>query len=142
MTPRTKVEDQLLATSASAAQRATRWLLDQQYEQGYWWADLTADSTLESDWILLELWLHPPIDGIWNPPTRPLIDKAVRSILERQLPDGGFNIYPQGPSDVSATVKAYFALKLAGGAEGVPEDYFTEALNKAKERILALGGIQ
>ena len=36
------------------------------------------------------------------------------SILARQLPDGGFNIYPQGPSDISATVKAYFALKLAG----------------------------
>lgn len=142
MTPRTQVEDSLLAGSAQAAQRATRWLLDEQYEQGYWWGDLTADSTLESDWILLELWLHPPVDGVWNPPARPLIDKAVRSILERQLPDGGFNIYPKGPSEVSATVKAYFALKLAGGAEGVPPDYFADALNKAKERILALGGIQ
>jgi squalene-hopene/tetraprenyl-beta-curcumene cyclase len=142
MTPRTQVEDFLLAGSAQAAQRATRWLLDEQNEQGYWWADLTADSTLESDWILLELWLHPPVNGAWNPPTRPLIDKAVRSILERQLPDGGFNIYPQGPSDISATVKAYFALKLAAGAEGVSPEYFTEALNNAKERILALGGIQ
>ena len=32
----------------------------------------------------------------------------------RQLPDGGFNIYAGGPSEVSASVKAYFALKLAG----------------------------
>ena len=47
-------------------------------------------------------------------PRAKLIDKAVRSILARQLPDGGFNIYPQGPTDLSATVKAYFALKLAG----------------------------
>ena len=54
------------------------------------------------------------MDGVWNPPTRPLIERAVASILSRQLPDGGFNIYPQGPADVSATVKAYFALKLAG----------------------------
>ena len=46
--------------------------------------------------------------------SRPLIDKAVRSILDRQLPDGGFNIYVEGPSEVSASVKAYFALKLAG----------------------------
>ena len=59
--------------------------------------DLTADTTLESDFILLELWRHPPENGVWNPPTRPLIDKAVRSILARQLPDGGFNIYAAGP---------------------------------------------
>ena len=45
---------------------------------------------------------------------RAQIDKAVRSILARQLPDGGFNIYAQGPSEINATVKAYTALKLAG----------------------------
>ena len=112
------------------------YLLRTQYEPGYWWAELTADTTLESDYILLQLWLHPPVDGVWNPPTRPLIDKAVESILARQLPDGGFNIYPQGPSDVSATVKAYFALKLAG------LDYNDPRLTRARERILALGGIQ
>jgi len=142
MSSRIQVEDALLAGSALAAQKATRWLLDGQYEQGYWWADLTADSTLESDWILLQLWLHPPVDGVWNPPSRPLVDQAVHAILLRQLPDGGFNIYPKGPSELSATVKAYFALKLAGRAEGVSTQHFAEALNKAKERILAMGGIQ
>ena len=55
---------------------------------------------------------------------------------ERQLPDGGFNIYPQGPSDVSATVKAYFSLKVAGVSSDDPR------LARARERILALGGIQ
>lgn len=126
-----------LSTAASqAAQSATKWLLDRQSREGYWWADLTADSTLESDWILLDLWLHPPVSGVWNPPGRDRINRAVQSILARQLPDGGFNIYPQGPSDVSATVKAYFALKLAG----LPFD--DERLSKARERILALGGIQ
>jgi squalene-hopene/tetraprenyl-beta-curcumene cyclase len=60
----------------------------------------------------------------------------VRSILERQLPDGGFNIYAGGPSEVSATVKAYCALKLAGVPTESPE------LSKARERILALGGLQ
>jgi len=58
------------------------------------------------------LWLHPPTDGVWNPPNRARIERAVSSILEWQLPDGGFNIYPNGPADVSASVKAYFALKL------------------------------
>ena len=62
---------------------------------GHWCAELTADTTLESDYILFQLWLHPPQDGVWNPATRPLIDKAVRSILDRQLADGGFNIYRQ-----------------------------------------------
>jgi squalene-hopene/tetraprenyl-beta-curcumene cyclase len=64
------------------------------------------------------------------------VDKAIRSIVARQLPDGGFNIYPQGPADINATVKAYFAMKLAA----LPETQ--EALAAAKERILALGGIQ
>ena len=142
MSPRAQVHGSLVDAGAQAARKATSWLLQQQYEQGYWWADLTADSTLESDFILLELWLHPPVGGVWNPPSRPLIDKAVRAVLDRQLPDGGFNIYPQGPSEISATVKAYFALKLAGGAEGLSQQEFTAALDKAKARILALGGIQ
>src|SRR5437879_3979457 len=121
----------LLSSTAQAAERATQALLAMQYDDGYWWAELTADTTLEADWLLLQLWLNPPQDGIWNPPNRPLIDKAVASILDRQLPDGGFNIYPQGPSDVSATVKAYFALKLAG------LDYDHPRLAQARERILA-----
>ena len=70
------------------------------------------------------------------PETRPLIDKAVRSILARQLPDGGFNIYVQGPSEVSASVKAYFALKLAG----MPVD--DPRMVRLRDRILELGGIQ
>src|SRR5271165_499934 len=126
----------LQTAAAMAAERATHALLSMQNEAGDWWAELTADTTLESDWVLLQLWLHPPQEGVWNPPNRALVEKAIRSIVARQLPDGGFNIYPQGPADVNATVKAYFAMKLAGlrGTEG--------ALAAAKERILALGGIQ
>src|SRR5205807_10074099 len=73
---------------------------------------------------------------VWNPANRQLIDKAARSILARQLPDGGFNIYRDGPSEVSASVKAYTALKLAGLD---PKD---PPLARLRERILALGGIQ
>jgi len=136
MTPQLQVADTLLAGSAKAAARATDYFLRTQYDQGYWWAELTADTTLEADYILLQLWLYPPVNGVWNPPTRPLINKAARSILERQLPDGGFNIYPQGPADISATVKAYFSLKLAG------VDYDDPRLAKTRDRILSLGGIQ
>ncbi len=136
MTPQLQVADPVLAGVLQTVGRATNYLLGTQYEPGYWWAELTADSTLESDYVLLQLWLHPPVNGFWNPPTRPLIDKAVQSILARQLRDGGFNIYPQGPSEINATVKAYFALKLAGLAYDDPR------LAQARERILALGGIQ
>jgi squalene-hopene/tetraprenyl-beta-curcumene cyclase len=136
MTSDLQVADALTLAASQATRRASEALLARRHEQGYWWGDLTADTTLESDFILLELWLHPPEGGVWNPPTRPWIDKAVRSILARQLPDGGFNIYPEGPAEVSASVKAYFALKAAGLGADHP------ALRKARERILELGGLQ
>ena len=98
----------------AATQKAVENLLAQQDSSGSWCAQLTADTTLESDYVLLQLWMYPPENGVWNPPTMPLVEKAAQSILARQLPDGGFNIYPQGPTELSATVKAYFALKLAG----------------------------
>ncbi len=116
--------------------RAVEFLSRLQHRDGYWWADLTADTTLEADFILLELWRHAPVGGVWDPPTRPLIDKAVRSILARQLPDGGFNIYAHGPSEISASIKAYTALKLAGLAYDDPH------LSRLRERILAMGGLQ
>lgn len=136
MKPGVRAEEALLAGAREARQRAAERLLTLRHEQGYWWGELTADTTLESDYILLQLWLHPPEGGVWNPFTRPLVDKAVRSILARQLPDGGFNIYPKGPAEVSATVKAYFALKVAGLAAEDPR------MSRARERILELGGIQ
>src|SRR5579871_5547209 len=136
MTPSLQIGEALLDSARETIRRGASYLLSRQTLQGFWLADLTADTTLESDFILLELWRHPPQNGVWNPPTRNLIDKAVRSILARQLPDGGFNIYAEGPSEISATVKAYTALKLAGLSEDHPK------LAAARQRILALGGLQ
>jgi squalene-hopene/tetraprenyl-beta-curcumene cyclase len=104
--------------------------------EGYWWADLTADSTLESDYILLHLWLYPPQGGVWDPPSRERVGKAVDSILARQLPDGGFNIYPGGPAEISASVKAYFALKVSGMPATHPR------MRQLCQRIVSLGGLQ
>ena len=79
-----------------AIRRAAGQLLSQQDRRGFWWAELTADTTLESDYIMLQLWMHPPRGGaggagdspatreaigrggVWNPPTRELIDKAAQ----------------------------------------------------------------
>ena len=116
--------------------RSSEYLFRKQTAEGFWCGELTADTTLESDYILLQLWLNQPEGAEWNPPTRDRIARAAHSILERQLPDGGFSIYTGGPSEVSATVKAYCALKLAG----IPP--LSEPMRTARERILALGGLQ
>src|SRR5947209_19023400 len=109
MRPSLQESETLNFAVADTIKKAAASLLRRQNPQGFWWADLTADTTLESDYILMQLWLHPPVDGVWNPPTRPQVNRAVNAILARQLEDGGFNIYLQGPSEVSASIKAYFA---------------------------------
>ncbi|MBV9267171.1 MAG: squalene--hopene cyclase [Acidobacteriaceae bacterium] len=126
----------LAAAVEAAVKRAAVSLLCRQSAEGFWWAHLTADTTLESDYILTQLWLHSPVNGIWDPPTRGKIDRAVASMLARQLEDGGFNIYLHGPSEINASIKAYFALKLAGLS---PADSRMERL---RTRILEMGGMQ
>jgi len=131
-----QISDSRKTAAADAARRASASLLDRQSPEGYWWADLCADTTLESDYLLLQLWLYPPVDGVWNPPTRELINKTVRSILGRQLEDGGFNIYLHGPSEINASIKAYFALKLGGIPIG------DMRMQRLRTRILEMGGLQ
>ena len=104
--------------------------------EGYWCGELTADTTLESGYVLLQLWLHPPTGSSWNPPSAARLARACLAILDRQLPDGGWNIYPKGPGEINATVRAYTALKLCGFDPASP------ALSKARSRILELGGLQ
>jgi squalene-hopene/tetraprenyl-beta-curcumene cyclase len=130
------VGETLLAAAQQKIQRAAGHFLSLQNPNGYWCALLTADTTLESDYILLQLWLYPPVDGVWNPPNRAQIGRAVDRILSKQLPDGGFNIYVKGPSEISASVKAYFALKVAGIAAD------DSRMVRLRERILDLGGVQ
>jgi squalene-hopene/tetraprenyl-beta-curcumene cyclase len=136
MSASVQIGNALESAAEQAMRRAASHLAGLQASDGHWCAELTADTTLESDFILFQLWLYPPVNGGWQPATRPLIDKAVRSILDRQLPDGGFNIYVNGPSEVSASVKAYVALKLAG----LPAA--DSRMDRLRVRILELGGIQ
>ncbi len=131
-----KESDSLIFAVADTMKKAAASLLRRQNPQGFWWADLTADTTLESDYVLMQLWLHAPVDGSWNPPTRSQIDRAVNSIFARQLEDGGFNIYLQGPSEVSASIKAYFALKVAGLSVS------DSRMVRLRNRILEMGGMQ
>src|SRR5271169_4965221 len=125
------------AEAGAAAVLAEQALSSRQFPEGYWYGDLVGDSTLESDYILLQMWLYPPApDGTWDPPTMPKIRKAVRAILDAQRDDGGWNTYEPGQSEINATVRAYTMLKMTG------MDVDDPPLKQARALILKLGGIQ
>lgn len=111
----------------TAIRRAQQNLLRLQHAEGYWCGELFVDSTLCSDTVLFMHWADE-VDAV-------LQEKCVAHIRRRQLPDGGWNIYEGGQSEVSASVKAYFALKLAGHAPTQPW------MQEARACILRLGGI-
>ncbi len=120
--------DDIKARVAAAVDASRKYLFSQQVpEDGYWCGELGADSTLVSDYILLHRLLGT------EDPVR--TEKCANEILTRQNEDGGFPIYNGGPSNISASVKAYFALKMAGYSPDHP------AMAKARECILALGGV-
>ncbi len=109
-------------------ERGTRWLLSAQSAEGYWWGELEADTTLESDYVL---YLH--VIGRFDSDR---VAKLANYIRRRQLADGGWSIYPGGPAEVNASAKAYFALKLAGDPADAPH------LSRARECIHRLGGLE
>ncbi len=109
-------------------ERSANQLLSIQAEQGYWQGELEADTTLESDYIY---YLH--VLGKADPER---IAKLANYVRRRQLPDGGWNIYPGGPSELNATCKAYFALKLAGDSTNTPH------MTQARETTHRLGGLE
>ena len=85
------------------------------------------DSTLVSDTVAYHHW-DGKVDPEWQ-------RKAVNHLFSMQLPDGGWNIYHGGPSEVNATIKAYLALKLAGVSVKDPR------MLKAREVALHFGGV-
>jgi squalene-hopene/tetraprenyl-beta-curcumene cyclase len=112
---------------SQAITRAQENLLRQQHLDGHWCGELIVDSTLCSDYILFMHWCRE-VDA-------QLQRRCVRHILKRQLPDGGWNIYHGGPSEINASVKAYFALKLAGYSVDAP------FMREARANIIRRGGI-
>ncbi len=110
-----------------AIQRGAERLLAHQDPAGFWLFELEVDATITSEYLLMRRWL-----GIHDAATE---GKAARHLLAIQLPDGGWPIYHNGPADASATVKAYFALKMAGLSPESPE------MRRARQKVLELGGI-
>src|SRR6059058_2537824 len=85
--------------------RACRCLLGLQAADGHWCGELQGDTLLESEYVLLMAFLGREREQ--------RVAKAARYLLSQQLPEGGWNNYPDGPVELSVSVKAYFALKLA-----------------------------
>ncbi len=119
--------DDLISRVAAAIDGARNCLFSEQHEEGYWCGELEADATLEADYIILHVLL-----GTGSPER---MAKAARYILQHQNEDGGWSIYAHGPSNISASVKCYFGLKLAGYAADHPE------LLRARKKILEMGGV-
>lgn len=117
---------ELAAQAQTAIGRTREWLFAAQHADGYWAGELEGDSILESEYILLLAYLGRADE--------PIARKCAAHIAHLQLPMGGWAIYPGGPVDISASVKAYFALKLTGA------DPSSDAMHRARKAILAHGG--
>jgi squalene-hopene/tetraprenyl-beta-curcumene cyclase len=109
-----------------AVTRARRYLLSRQSPDGHWVGELEGDTILESEYILLMAFLGREHEE--------KVHKAAQYVLDHQLPEGGWNNYPEGPVDLSVSVKAYFALKLTG------HDPQASYMQRAVAFIRALGG--
>jgi len=112
----------------SAIERTRDYLLALQAPQGFWVGELEGDTILESEYILLLAYLG-------RADTLPA-HLLSNYILKQQLPGGGWAIFPGGPLEISASVKAYFALKLTGHS---PD---SEPLTRARAAIRAAGGAE
>lgn len=107
---------------------ARDWLLDHQHIEGYWVGELEGSTTLESEYILLLTWLGRGASE--------LAKKCARTIQAEQLPTGGWALFPGGPLEINASVKAYWALKITG------HDPQSESMLRAREAIRAAGGAE
>jgi squalene-hopene/tetraprenyl-beta-curcumene cyclase len=109
-----------------AISNATRALLDMQRPDGHWAFELEADATIPSEYILLQHYLGE-IDEVEE-------RRIAKYLRATQAEHGGWPLFHGGDFNMSASVKAYFALKAAGDAVEAPH------MAKARSAIRARGG--
>ncbi|MBI2876304.1 MAG: squalene--hopene cyclase [Candidatus Tectomicrobia bacterium] len=113
----------------TAIARAQQFLLGRQDRtEGFWIGHLASNASITAEYIMLHHYL-----GRVDPQKE---KRAVDYILSRQLPDGSWNIYYDGPGDLSVTAEAYVALKLSGLSIDQP------CMVRARDFIGAHGGIE
>ncbi len=112
---------------ASAASRGADRLLAIQLDDGSWYREFEMDVRQPAEYIFLKHLLHEV-----EPEQQA---KMVRFILRKERHGGGWPLYHGGPPDLSTTVTAWYALRLAG----LPEEH--PALQRARDVVLANGGV-
>ncbi|HVC57013.1 MAG TPA: squalene--hopene cyclase [Stellaceae bacterium] len=110
----------------AAIDRAVDSLLARQHADGHWVFELEADATIPAEYILLQHYL-----GTIDPELEPRIARYLRA---SQGADGGWPLFFGGAMDISASVKAYFALKAIGDPIDAPH------MARARAAILERGG--
>ncbi len=122
-----RLDDQRAEVSG-AIRAAQNYLFSIQLPDGHWCGELEGDTILESEYAMTLHYLGRTHSDKFR--------KAANYIRQKQEPDGGWAIYPGGPAEVSATVKAYFVLKLAG------DDPDALHMRRARKAARQLGGIE
>src|SRR5882672_8971424 len=118
------------ASLDAAIARSVDSLLSLQHEDGHWVFELEADATIPAEYILLQHYL-----GTTEPAFDPGLEQRIaRYLRTTQGADGGWPLFFGGELDLSASVKAYFALKAAGDRFDAPH------MVLARAAILARGG--
>jgi squalene-hopene/tetraprenyl-beta-curcumene cyclase len=107
--------------------RAERALLAVQRDDGHFVFELEADATIPAEYVLL-------VHYLGETPNLELERKIGNYLRRIQAGHGGWPLYHGGAFDISATVKAYFALKMIGDPVDAPH------MKCAREAILAAGG--
>jgi squalene-hopene/tetraprenyl-beta-curcumene cyclase len=109
--------------------RATRALLGCQRADGHFLFELEADATIPAEYVLLRHYLGEPVDAA--------LEAGIANYLRRiQGPHSGWPLFQDGAFDMSATVKAYFALKMIG------DEPQAEHMRRAREAIRMRGGAE
>jgi len=111
-----------------AINRSVDDLLKLQKDDGHWVFELEADATIPAEYILLDHYL-----GTINQPLHERMADYLRKIQEDH---GGWPLYHRGSMNLSATVKAYFALKCVGDDPNAPH------MIRARKAILSRGGAE
>jgi squalene-hopene/tetraprenyl-beta-curcumene cyclase len=107
--------------------RATEALLDQQRDDGHFVFELEADATIPAEYVLL-------VHYLGEPPNIELERKIGNYLRRIQADHGGWPLFHGGVFDISATVKAYFALKMIGDSPDAPH------MTRARQEIMTRGG--
>ena len=110
-----------------AIDSATAALLRRQRADGHWVFELEADATIPAEYVLL-------VHYLGETPDLELESKIGVYLRRIQGEHGGWPLYHAGDLDISATVKAYFALKMIG------DDIDAPHMVRAREAMLARGG--